>query len=666
MLGLALDPDFLENGHLYLLYVVDRHHLLYAGTPEYDPKVDEFNAATIGRVTRYTATPESDRAVVDPTSRVVLLGESISSGLPILNPSHGVGALTFGDDGTLLLSMGDSASFLLADTGGPVIGGWVETALKDGIIAESEDLGSFRAQVPDSLAGKILRIDPATGDGVPSNPFFDPEAPRSPRSRVWTLGLRNAFRISIVPGTGSPKPSAGDPGRIIYGDVGGGSREEVGVVDGPAHNLGWPLFEGLDSKATFWPTDVVHPDFENPLAGPDCPTGLRFRDLVLEEGEIACNPCDPAWVQPTSWDGPELRRIWSGWSGDGFLYFEGDAGQTCEFLIEVPDKRLRRYGVRYSSNSGVDRPFEVLVDDIPVTTLPLEPTGSVRLWHRNWFELSLSPGVHRIKLRKLVSGNVFIDRLETPDLPFTPLAPETTYQHDRALLEWKHAVSETRVPVILEDGTASVAILGDEDCPVDGDSFAGNCAVAGVMVDDERWPEEYRGLYFGDYIFGWIKLMRFDASGLPSAVSPFNVVGKVTSIVHDPASGSMIAIRWSLNPLQIIPPPPPTKGDIDGDGQVDGGDLGLQLADWGGDGPGDLNGDGVVDGADLGLLLSGFDTPLPPCPGDVTDDREVNAEDLGTLLAAWGTSGPGDLNEDGSVGPADLGLLLGFWGDCPE
>jgi len=33
LLGFALDPDFLNNGHIYLLYVVDRHHLLHYGTP---------------------------------------------------------------------------------------------------------------------------------------------------------------------------------------------------------------------------------------------------------------------------------------------------------------------------------------------------------------------------------------------------------------------------------------------------------------------------------------------------------------------------------------------------------------------------------------------------------------------------------------------------------
>lgn len=46
--------------------------------------------------------------------------------------------------------------------------------------------------------------------------------------------------------------------------------------------------------------------------------------------------------------------------------------------------------------------------------------------------------------------------------------------------------------------------------------------------------------------------------------------------------------------------------DLDGDGTIDGGDLGLLLGGWGTVGPGDVNGDGVVDGGDLGLLLAAF------------------------------------------------------------
>lgn len=47
-------------------------------------------------------------------------------------------------------------------------------------------------------------------------------------------------------------------------------------------------------------------------------------------------------------------------------------------------------------------------------------------------------------------------------------------------------------------------------------------------------------------------------------------------------------------------------GDLNGDDVVDGADLGVLLASWGGSGDGDLNDDGVVDGADLGLLLSAW------------------------------------------------------------
>ncbi len=47
-------------------------------------------------------------------------------------------------------------------------------------------------------------------------------------------------------------------------------------------------------------------------------------------------------------------------------------------------------------------------------------------------------------------------------------------------------------------------------------------------------------------------------------------------------------------------------GDLNGDGKINGVDMGILLAAWGGTGPADLNRDGIVDGADLGLLLSNW------------------------------------------------------------
>lgn len=51
---------------------------------------------------------------------------------------------------------------------------------------------------------------------------------------------------------------------------------------------------------------------------------------------------------------------------------------------------------------------------------------------------------------------------------------------------------------------------------------------------------------------------------------------------------------------------PPRSGDLDGNGTVDGADLGLLLGAWGTTGPGDLDGNGIVNGADLGALLGNW------------------------------------------------------------
>ena len=52
--------------------------------------------------------------------------------------------------------------------------------------------------------------------------------------------------------------------------------------------------------------------------------------------------------------------------------------------------------------------------------------------------------------------------------------------------------------------------------------------------------------------------------------------------------------------------------------------------------PADLNGDGVVNGTDLGLLLGSWGA-CPGCPADLNGDGVVNGTDLGLLLGAWGS-----------------------------
>jgi hypothetical protein len=81
--------------------------------------------------------------------------------------------------------------------------------------------------------------------------------------------------------------------------------------------------------------------------------------------------------------------------------------------------------------------------------------------------------------------------------------------------------------------------------------------------------------------------------------------------------------------------------DCDGDGAPDDWEIALGIE-------ADDDGDGVPDACDAVF-------------GDLNGDGIVNGADIGLLLGAWGTSGPGDLNGDGQVDGADIGLMLGAW-----
>ncbi len=67
------------------------------------------------------------------------------------------------------------------------------------------------------------------------------------------------------------------------------------------------------------------------------------------------------------------------------------------------------------------------------------------------------------------------------------------------------------------------------------------------------------------------------------------------------------------------------------------------------------------------LIVPGIDVPDPVCFADLNGDGTVDAGDLGILIGDWGPNGGSgaDFNTDGIVDGADLGKLLAAWGDCP-
>lgn len=177
LLGLAFHPEFATNGRFFVNYTRQ---------PDGATVVAELHAAGAG----------ANRA--DPDERVLMT---------VLQPfaNHNGGMLAFGPDGDLYIGLGDGGS-----RGDP----------------------DNRAQNPDELLGKILRldVDGAQPYGIPAgNPFADGGG----RPEVYALGLRNPWRFSFDR----------MDGRLFAGDVGQNQIEEIDIVH-PGGNYGWRLMEG--------------------------------------------------------------------------------------------------------------------------------------------------------------------------------------------------------------------------------------------------------------------------------------------------------------------------------------------------------------------------------------------------------------------------------------
>lgn len=123
-----------------------------------------------------------------------------------------------------------------------------------------------RAQDMDELFGKILRIDPTSnGYTIPAdNPFVDDDGARP---EIWSLGLRNPWRISF------------DRDRNLWvADVGQNQWEEVSVAyaiagtpGGRGVNFGWSAWEGthrLNKDVVV--NDALMPVHEYPHEGGAC------------------------------------------------------------------------------------------------------------------------------------------------------------------------------------------------------------------------------------------------------------------------------------------------------------------------------------------------------------------------------------------------------------
>ena len=140
-------------------------------------------------------------------------------------PNHNGGNVVLGPDGMLYLGMGDGGA------GGDPDG---------------------NAQNPQTLLGKMVRLDPRTGQAPSDNPFLDREGFQP---EIYALGLRNPWRFSFDRATDD----------LWIADVGQDSVEEVNTTPAArsaGRNYGWDLVEGSQPYEGEAPANAVTPIVE--------------------------------------------------------------------------------------------------------------------------------------------------------------------------------------------------------------------------------------------------------------------------------------------------------------------------------------------------------------------------------------------------------------------
>jgi glucose/arabinose dehydrogenase len=199
--------------------------------------------------------------------------------------NHNGGLVAFGPDGYLYVGLGDGGS---------------------GNDPEN------RAQHPDSILGKMLRlnVDGALPYAIPAtNPFA---TSTDTLREIWAFGLRNPWRFSFDRLNGD----------LFIGDVGQGTREEINVQSGASaggENYGWRIMEGSGCRGggscNMAGLTLPIVDYQNGDDGCAVTGGYVYRGSAitgLAGSYFYADYCN-AWIRSFRYSGGQLVDHWD-WS----------------------------------------------------------------------------------------------------------------------------------------------------------------------------------------------------------------------------------------------------------------------------------------------------------------------------------------------------------------
>ncbi len=245
LLGVALHPDFANNGYFYLWY-------------RYTPNAGSENQEGYMRLERFTLQyDQNNQPYVDPADPEYVLIQQFDR-----HNWHNGGDMFFGPDGFLYLAIGDEGGANDEFNTTQMIDKW----LFGGVLRIDVDMqgGSVSHPIERQPVNQAEPSDPGWPDSYTQNYYIPNDNPWSGSNGMY---LEEFFSI----GTRSPHRMTYDPleDEIWIGDIGQGSREEVSVIDrnnvlvsGNGANLQWPYKEGSINGPKAKPNPLI--GYDNP------------------------------------------------------------------------------------------------------------------------------------------------------------------------------------------------------------------------------------------------------------------------------------------------------------------------------------------------------------------------------------------------------------------